>query len=182
MWTRIVLKPWWTRALAAAGVVAIVNAAGWCANGLADDPHESWLFTLAKHGASIVIFGLLAAAFTSNSHNANTNALAGLDPAQRSAAVDASFRGPVPGDARVRDAAIRVAGWRLYSARSWRVMLVFIVLVAGVALGSGAWASWDSEDWIYAAAILGVAATAWYEWLSAKRRVQTLRAAGQVTR
>ncbi|MGO9506971.1 MAG: hypothetical protein ACLPXZ_06350 [Mycobacterium sp.] len=175
MWTRILLKPWWVRAQVSAGVFAVVVAAGWCARGLPPDPHESWLFTLAKHTASIVIFGLLAAAFTSNLHNVFTNALAGLDPAQRSAAVDASLRGPVPEDARVRDAAIRVAGCRIYSARSWRVMLVLIIVVAAVPLAAGAWPSWDPQDWIYAAAILGATAAAWYEWLSARRRIQTLR-------
>jgi len=175
MWTRIVLKPWWTRALTAAGVFAIVVAAGWCARGLPADPPESWLFTLAKHIASIMIFGLLAAAFTSNSHNVYTNALAGLDPAQRSAAVDAAFRGPVPGDARVRDAAIRVAGCRIYSARSWRVMLILTVPAAGAAVATDAWQSWSLRDWICAAAVLGVTASAWYEWLRAQHRIQTLR-------
>jgi hypothetical protein len=108
METRIVLKPWWARASAWAGVYAILVAADWWTRGLAPDPHQTWLFTLAGHVASIVIFGLLAAAFTSNSHRAHTNAVAGLQPAQQSTAVDASFRGPVAVDAPVRDAAIRV--------------------------------------------------------------------------
>jgi len=70
MWTRIALKPWWARALAWAGVYAIFAVGDWCARGLAPDPNETWLFTLAGRVVSIVIFGLLAAAFTSNSYRA----------------------------------------------------------------------------------------------------------------
>lgn len=178
MWTRIMLKPWWARALAAAGVYAIGVAAVWCAHGLAASPHQAWLSTPAGQAVSIVFVGLLVAALTSSSHNACTNALAGLDPAQRSAAIDASFRGPVPVDAPVRDAATRIAGRRLYSARSWRVMLVLIVLTACVPLARGAWPSWGPEGWLYFAVILGFTVAAWYEWLSSKHRLQTLRQPG----
>jgi hypothetical protein len=172
------LKPWRARALASAGVYAILVAAGWCARGLAADPHESWSFTLGGHVANIVIFGLLVAAFTSNSHLAYTNAFAGLDPAQRSAAVDASFRGPVPVDAPVRDAAIRVAGRRLYSTRSWRVVLGLLVFAAGVGLALGTWPSgWDPDGWINFAVILGISVAGTYGSLSAKHRLQTLRQA-----
>jgi hypothetical protein len=131
MWIRIVLKPWWARAFASAGVYAILVAAGWCAHGLAADPHESWWFTLAGHGTSIVILGLLVAAFTGNSHRVYANALAGLDSAQRSAAIDASFRGPIPVDVRVRDAAIRVAGRRLQTARLWRTPGLLLLCLGG---------------------------------------------------
>jgi hypothetical protein len=104
-------------------------------HGLATDPHESWLSALAWNVAGILLFGLLVAAFTSNSHRAYAYALAGLDPAQRAAAVDASFRGPVPVDAPVRDAAIRVAGRRLQSARFWRVL--WLVLLCLIILSAG---------------------------------------------
>jgi hypothetical protein len=97
MWTRIVLKPFWARTLVMSGVGAVVNAVYWGARGFAADPHESWLFTLVGYLGGAVIFGLLVAAFTSNSHRAYTTALAGLDPARRSAAVDASFRRPSAG-------------------------------------------------------------------------------------
>src|ERR1700739_3091181 len=90
VWTRIVLKPWWGRAIMSAGVNAILAAPGWCAHGLATDPHESSLSALAWNVAGILLFGLLVAAFTSNSHRAYAYALAGLDPAQRAAAGDAS--------------------------------------------------------------------------------------------
>ncbi len=71
--------------------------------------------------AGIVIFGLVVAALTGNSHRAYTYGLVRRDPAQRTAAVDASFRGPVPVDAPVRDAAIRITGRRLRLARFWLV-------------------------------------------------------------
>jgi len=175
MWTRIALMSWWARALTAASPLAVVVAAGWCARGPASDPPESWQLTLAMHVASIGTFGLLAAACTSNLHKDVTRALACLDPGQRSAAVDASLRGPVPEDARVRDAAIRVAGCRIYSSRSWRIIFIFIVLGAGVAVATDAWQSWSLRDWINAAAVLGVTATAWHECVSAQHRIHTLR-------
>ncbi len=176
MWTRIVLRPWWARALASAGVYAIYVAAYWWARGLAADPYQ-----LAKHVASIVIFGLLVAAFTSNSHQAYTNALAGLDPAQRSAAVDASFRGPVPVDVPVRDAAIWVAGRRLQSARIWRVMWL-VLLCLGVLSFVLAWIGRGSlgklMTGIIFAVILCLTVAAWYVSLSVKHRLQTLRQTG----
>jgi hypothetical protein len=180
MWTRIALMSWWARALTAASPLAVVVAAGWCARGLADDPPESWQLTLAKHVASIAIFGLFAAACTTNLHKDVTNALVGLDAAQRTTAIDASLRGPVPEDARVRDAAIKVAGCRIYSSRSWRIIFIFIVLGAGVAVATDAWQSWHLRDWINAAAVLGVTATAWHECVSAQRRINTLRHAAPV--
>jgi hypothetical protein len=183
MWTRILLKPFWVRALASAGVLAIVEVADWCARGLPADPHESslsWLFTLVGRVVALAIFGVLVAAFTSTSNGILTNALTGLDPAQRSAAVAASFRGPVPVDAPVRDAAIRVAWRRLQSARFWRVL--WLVLLG---LGTLSWLmprfvwkqgtpGWDIDDWINFAIVLCFTVAAWYVSLSVKHRLQTL--------
>jgi hypothetical protein len=187
MWTRIVLKPWWARALAWAGVYAILNTAGWCADGLAAGAYQSWFSTLAWHVASIVIFGLVVAAFTSNAHRAYTNALACLDPAQRSAAIDASFRGPFPVDAPVRDAAIRVGQLRLESARFWRVMwLVLLCWVVGwqalFAIGphfwNRFWNEWDPDHLTGFAVCLFATVAAWYVSLSVMHRLQTLRRTG----
>jgi hypothetical protein len=187
MWARIVLKPWWARALAVAGVDTVLEAVYWCAGWiggyhLADNPQNTYhnvLLTFAVQAAGVVIFGLLVAASTLNSHQAYTNALAGLDPAQRSAAIDASFRGPVPVDAPVRDAAIRVAWRRLYVARFWRVMwlvlLGLILLAADVGLALGTWPSyWGPDDWVNFAVIPGFTIAAWYVSLSVKHRLQTL--------
>jgi hypothetical protein len=149
-------------------------------HGLATDPHESWLSALAWNVAGILLFGLLVAAFTSNSHRAYAYALAGLDPAQRAAAVDASFRGPVPVDAPVRDAAIRVAGRRLQSARFWRVLwlvlLCLLILSAGAGLAQGTWPSaWEADDWFNFAVILFFTVAAWHASLSARDCLQILR-------
>ena len=122
-----------------------------------------------------MIFGLLAAAFTSNLHTLSTRALAGLDPGQRSAAIDAGLRGPVPEDARVREAALKIAEARILSARPWQIVFIFIFLGAGVAVATEAWQSWNFRDWINAIAIAIVTATAFNECVSARRRVHTLR-------
>jgi hypothetical protein len=188
MWTRIVLKPFWARALVTSGVGAILNAVDWSDRGFAADPYESWLFTLAGHLAGAVIFGLLVAAFTTNSHHAYTHALASLDPTQRSAAVDASFRGPVPVDAPVREAAIRVGQRRLQSALFWRTIwlvlsgwgVLAIVLLVGEWLARGTWPASGSNthDWISRAVsfavILGLLIAAWYVPLNIKHRLQML--------
>ena len=184
MWTRILLKPWWARTLAVAGVDAVLGAVDWCArwlggDQLADDHYHN-VYTLAVQVAAILIFGLVVAGCTGNSHLAYSTALAGLDPVQRSAAVDASFRGPVPVDARVRDAAIRVALRRLCVARFWRVMwlvllglwvpLVAVVLVRGETRSLNL----HLEDGINFAVLLYLTVAAWHVSLSVKHRLQTL--------
>jgi hypothetical protein len=190
MWTRFVLKPFWARVLVVSGVYAILNAVQWCARGFRGfgaDPHQSWWFTLefwSVYVAGIVISGLLAAAFTNNSHQAYTYALAGLDPAQRSAAVDASFRGPVPADAPVRDAAIRVAWRRLGTALFWRQLWLVLLGLAVLAVGGslargflfGTWPSsgWSTHDWISSAVVVGFTVAAWYVPRSVKNRLQML--------
>lgn len=188
MWTRFVLKPFWVRGSASAGVYAAFKALDWSVRGLAVDPHESWLVPLAGYVAGSVIVGFLAAVFTDNSHRTFVYTLAGLDHAQRSAAVDASFRGPVPVDAAVRDAAIRVAQRRLRSVLSWRalwlVLFCLAVLSAGarqaraVIFGTRPPSGWNTHDWISLAVGLAVVlcftVAAWYVSLSVKHRLQTL--------
>jgi hypothetical protein len=181
MWTRIVLKPWWARTFASAGVYAVFVAAGWCARWLAGDPYQDVLLTFAVHIASIPIFGLLVAACTSDSHKAYTNALDRLDSRHRSTAIDASFRGPVPVDVPVRDAALRVGQRRLSSARFWRVMwLALLCLGVFEDVFLKGTSDWDPLDWINFPVVLGFTVTAWYVSLSVKHRLQTLTQPGDV--
>jgi len=178
MWTRFLLLPWWTRALLTAGVYAIQVTADW----LAADLPQNFLSQLLWDAAIMVIFGLVVAANTANSHRIYADALAGLDPAQRSVAVRASFRGPVPADGFVRVAAIRISERRLYLARFWRVMwLVVVCLGLGFfALGRylNGTSGWQADDWIGEAIVLCVAVTAWYVFLRIGPRLQTLRYTG----
>jgi hypothetical protein len=192
MWTRIVLMPFWARVLAAAGVFALLKAVDWCAHGLAADAQSPWWVPVVGIVLGMVVFGVLVAAFTDNSHLAFNNALAGLDPAQRSAAVGVSFRGPVPVDAPVRDAAIRVAQRRLQSALFWKAICLALLCIAGLCVIAGLAnetlpSGWVHEHWttlpsgyllgslIDAAVILCFTAAAWYVSLSVKRRLQALR-------
>lgn len=182
MWTRILLMPWRQRAFVAAGVDAVLNMPDWLVRGLGPDPHELWLFALLHKVMGIAIFGLVVAACTQNSHRAYTNALAGLDPAQRLAALEASFGGPVPVDAPVRDAAIRVTRRRLTVARSWRVVgliLVGLLLVGVLQLAahpalSTRLSELDAADWFDIALAFGLAVTACYASLNAEHRLQLL--------
>ncbi|VBA58544.1 hypothetical protein [Mycobacterium attenuatum] len=133
MLNRIVLKRWWVRALASAGVYAMALVTDWCVRGLVTGRFQPWLFTPFT-GACIVVFGVAAAALTSASHRVYADALAGLDAAQRSAAIDASVRGPVPADPRVRGAAAGITARRVYSFAHWRPSSrVLVVLMAVVA-------------------------------------------------
>jgi hypothetical protein len=180
MWTRFVLKPWWARTFAGASGYGIVDAADWCACGLPADPHEPLLLTLAWHVAGVVTFGLLLAMCTDSSHIVCTTALDGLNSQQRSEAIDASLRGPAPSDPAVRDAAIRIAGRKVYSTRFWasncRALLVLMVLVAGLGLALGSWPSdWDHDDWMWGTAVLCVMLMSWYFSVGAQRRLQMLK-------
>jgi hypothetical protein len=175
MWTRLLLKPWWVRALAPAGVLALVVVKGLCAHGLADYPHRSWLVALAERVAVIVIVSLLLAASTINSHRAYTNAVAGLDSEQRSAAIAASVHGAVPADAPVRDAAIRIAGERRASSLRWRPWSTVLLGLAAFDLVVDPWLIGSkSIKWTDLVFILCFAAGTWCVSLSARRRVQTL--------
>jgi hypothetical protein len=176
MWTRLLLKPWWVRALAPAGVLALVVVEGLCAHGLAAYPHRSWLVALAERVAVIVIVSLLLAASTVNSHRAYTNAVAGLDSEQRSAAIAASVRGAVPADAPVRDAAIRIARARRVSAVRWRPWLTAWLGLAALDLVLSRWLTGEksSTDWTDLVVILCFAAGAWYVSLSVERRLKAL--------
>ncbi len=186
MWTQILRKPFWARVFIVAGCNAILGAVMKCADWLgghhADNPYHD-VYALACYVVGNLIFGLLVAAFTSNSNQAFARALWGLNPAQRSAAVDATFRGPVPDDAPVLDAAIRVAGQRLNLARFWRtIWLVFVglpVLVAGAQLALGTYQPTNSEpsDWIFLALLLYFMVSACYVSISLKHRVEMLRQA-----
>jgi hypothetical protein len=173
MWTRFLLKPWWVRAWASAGLYALVMTTDWCARGLPSDPHRSWLYTIADHLASIAFAGLVLAVLTDTAHRAHTNALAGLDPAQRWAAIDSVLGGPAPVDAPVRVAAIRLAGLRLRSVQTSRMwlMVVLVVTYLSVLVSSS---TWKTGEWIICVTVLCVAAVAWRASLSVERRLQIL--------
>lgn len=181
MWIRFLLKSFWVRALAAAGVFALVVVAYWCAHKLASNPHnphQSWVVALTGRVAVIVIVGLLVAAFTGGSHRVYAHAVAGLDTAQRSAAIAASVRGPVPVDAPVRDAAIRIAGERRASALRWRPWSTVLLGLAAFDLMVDPWLIGSkSTNWTDLVFILCFAAGTWCVSLSARRRLQTLRQA-----
>jgi hypothetical protein len=180
MWTRFVLKPWWARTLAGACGCGSIDAAAWYAHGLAADGHEPWLLTLGWHLAGMVTFGLLLGLCTDSSHIVCSTALDGLNSQQRSAAIDASLRGPAPADPAVRDAASRLAERRAYSTRFWmssgRALLVLMALMAGLGLSLGTWPpGWDHENRMWGAAFLSIMAAGWYISVGANRRLQMLR-------
>lgn len=185
MWTRMLLQPWWVRGLAVAGVFAVLGIVSWCANWMAGDAKWPGLPAFAGQVVGFAIFSLLVAACTGSSHRAFTYSLAGLDPAQRSATVHASFGGAVPVDARVRDAAIRVTERRLRLARFWRV--IWLIPVGSYVLSLVIWmlrsqvrfwsqaSGFSAGDWFTFAVVLCFTVAAWHAAISAKHRLQTLR-------
>jgi hypothetical protein len=179
MWIRFLLKPFWARVFTVACAYGVVKIVDWCARGLPAEPSQSPWSTLGWQVVGAMISGLVLAAFTDNSHNAFAGALYGLDSRQRSEAIDASFRGPVPADPKVRDAAVRVAQRRVYATQfctsNYRALLVLIVLFTGLGLALGTWPSgWDRADWMWTAALVCAAVATWYVSASAKRRLQIL--------
>ncbi len=186
MWTQFLRKPFWARVFIAAGCNAILGTVMECADRLggehADNPFHD-VYALAGYVVGNLIVGLLVAALTDNSNRGFTRALWGLNPAQRSAAVDATFRGPVPDDASVLYAAIRVAAHRLNLARFWRtIWLVFVglpILGAGVGLALGTFQPTGSKpsEWILFALLLSFMVSACYVSMTLKRRLEMLRQA-----
>jgi hypothetical protein len=180
MWTRLELKHWWVRAFGAAVAFAFFYAVDWGARLLAHDSYESWRWTLVIDGGFTVVFGVLVAVFTGTSHQVYNSILEGLDRTQRSAAVDASFRGPVPADVSVRDAAIRVTRRRLSSARFWRWMWLFLLAlsVGSYLIGWFVWkrglSTWELDDWVNFAISVGFVVVAWQVSLRAKHRLELL--------
>jgi hypothetical protein len=176
MWTRFLLKPWRVRALMSAAVYAVVVTADWCARGLPPDPQRTWLYTIADHATSIVFAGLVVAALTEGAHSAYANAIAGLDPAQRWAAVDAALGGPAPVDAPVRSGALRLAALRLQSAQTTRVWLMVLLGITSLGVLI-TWPSWRLGEWIFFTAIFCFTAAAWHASLNVEHR---LRAGGYI--
>jgi hypothetical protein len=171
MWTRFLLKPWRVRALMSACVYAVFVTADWCARGLPPDPQRTWLYTITDHATSIVFVGFIVAALTDSAHRDYVNALAGLDPAQRWAAVDAALGGPAPIDAPVRGAALRLALLRLRSVQTSRLWLMVVLGITYLSLLVSS-PTWKAGEWIIFATVLCFAAAAWRASLSVERRLQ----------
>jgi hypothetical protein len=138
MWLRIMLTPWWARALPWSLVVVGAFAAMACVRWLAGEPFHPGR-TIPVAAALAVFVGLVAAAITHRRHTAYVTALEGFASPDRSAVIETSWRGTVPADARVRAAAIRVGAIRLAAAqRSTRLTLrVAVVLALALALDLG---------------------------------------------
>lgn len=170
---------WWERALTAASVSALLNILGWFANGMPIDPRQPWWAPLVATAAGILIGAVLVTAFTERSHSLLVNALSGLDPARRPAAVAAAFDGPVPGDARLRDAAVQVNQRRLQSALLWRAvwtaLLGLEVLVLVGTVWDGRTPGWGGRDALYLAVHVALALAAWHASFDVKHRLQMLR-------
>jgi hypothetical protein len=126
---RSLLQPFWVRALVAACPLPIVMTVMFASIGR---EAEFWGWELGFTGVVALVAGLIGAALTEPAHLAYTEALEDLPADQRSAAVTAMWRGPVPDDARVRDAAIRVG--EAYLAKSRRRNHAGIGVSIGVSL------------------------------------------------
>ena len=123
MLIRMMLKPWWARVVAWACVLAAVIAVIECGSWLAGQPVQNPWRTIATISALAVPFAVVMAAATDPVHRAYTKALEGLPSRDGSAAIVAIWRGPIPTDPRVRDAAIRVGEIRIDEARRFNRFL-----------------------------------------------------------
>ena len=123
---RVLLQPFWIRAAVAACPLAVAMGVVFALIGDAG----FWRWELGFTGAVVLLAGLMAAGLTQPEHRAYTEAVDELPAEQQSAAVIAMWRGPIPADAQVREAAIRVG--QVYLAKSRRknhVAIGFLVLL-----------------------------------------------------
>lgn len=134
MWTRILLQPWWSRALVWAFLAAVLfPILGLLLAGQAN-PHP-WRAVVVTAAVAVFV-GVVAAATTHRSHQAYANVLNELESPHRSAAIDASRTGPVPTDAGVRDTAIRLGELHLRAAQRGKRIWLIVACFFGLALTS----------------------------------------------
>ena len=123
---RTLLQPFWLRAIVAACPLAVALTVVFVMIG----DRGYWRWELGLSGAAVLLAGLMGAGLTQPEHRAYTEAMDELPAEERSAAVIAIWRGPVPEDVRVRAAAIRVG--TVYLSKSRRknhVAIGFLVLL-----------------------------------------------------
>ncbi len=185
MWTRFLVMSFWTRVAIAAGIDAMIDGvrlfSSWLGGyHLASAPQlidHNLFHTIISQGIGYVLAGLMVAAFTNNSHEIYTYTLRGLDSQQRSTAIEAAIRGPVPTDVYVRSAAIGVARRRLQCVGFWKTIWLVALCLNALALALGltdGWQGFDLEGWAWSVLVPCFAAAAWYVSKSAEQRFRLL--------
>jgi hypothetical protein len=181
MWTQVLLKPWWARALASACTAAVLYPLlGFL---LVRPPHFDPLRVVVVTAAVALLVGVVVAAMTQKSHQAYVNILNKLESPHRPAAVGASRGGPVPADAGVRNAAIRVGELRLRTAQRCKRIWLIVACFFGLALTSGP--LWGDPfpprqklfHWVVIALAVWAMGSAWYSSRRVQHRLEVLRSA-----
>ena len=147
LWIRILLAPWWVRALYGAG-------SAWVGAGIAEvllwanaqTPHDyhhtsvvlSPLWLAIIFGLVPFVMAVIAATGYQRQRSEFGEAVAGLPAADAATAIRAIWRGPLPTDGAVRAAAIRVGNLYLESRRRLDRRRVFLFsLFAAWSVGLG---------------------------------------------
>jgi hypothetical protein len=180
------LQPWWARALLWAVGVGGVFAATKCVQVLLGRRLDPWRMVTVVVVLAVLV-GLAAAAATHRRHRAYLEALEALSPTDQLVAIDASWRGPVPDDIGVRDAAIRAAAIRLGAARGSMRFRIGAAILYSLGLAYEKFVSpfldgTASDPQVPAAAtflavIIGSGLSAWYVARHSRRRIMVLKAA-----
>ena len=142
MWVRMILAPWWIRALILAGFItlwvvvlfAIMSFEGraWFEDGGFDPKTVIVVVVMSGLGLS-----LLLAVAVGQSQRLYRAALAPAgSPAKQAEAIAAAKRGPVPLDPQVREAAAHLAGIsaRNYRRHGQRMIVINVIGVAALLL------------------------------------------------
>ncbi len=144
MWIRLLLQPLWIRTVFWIGsillwVLALAAYLRW-ASGRNANPFTLSVPVIALIAAGCGGVGVLCAVLETSRRNRYLRALDGtVTAAERSQAISAAFRGPVPDDPRLQAAASRVAGLQLAAYRknpqTYRIVypLLSVVWVVGSA-------------------------------------------------
>jgi hypothetical protein len=177
MWIRVLLQSWWVRTVYLA-LWCVAGAFGMIAlfryqDGISPDP-----FSLPVPGIVIIavacvgLAGLLAAVFEQQRNRYHQVLQATTTPAERSQAIAAVWRGPVPDNPRVRDAAgqlawLQLSGYRKNRKASW--IIYPLVVVTWLLGGLDEWSEHDYRRAIVSAVFAGLFLVL-FAWLVLARR------------
>lgn len=176
MWIRVILAPWWVRALIATAIVGACVFASivllWSGDGGFGLPIGGVLLIVL---GCLIVGALLGFAMGQQSHLYAEALTVTSTPAERSEAIDAVWRGPIPENSRAREAARRIAQIQMALHDKNRRMIhivypllavlwVFLTVLAVVndEPGRALWNAGLAALWTYA--------TVWT--LTAERRMQ----------
>ena len=137
--TWLLTAPRWVHRVVSGGLFAVFMTVFF---GVQDD--SSWVTALIGGVVSGVVFGLIMGSWSHRTARGTHAVIGALTPGERRRAARASWRGPVPAEPAVRDAAVRMIDHQLtlylpLRALTLVVGVLMLALYVAVALTSSPW-------------------------------------------